>query len=85
MEGGDGSVSQLPSPSGDRSESPTNQIHLGVKSVSLLNIQQSSELRRHPPLGNKRWAQLDYESMSVKGDASLIEHWIYLRSRELAL
>ena len=62
MEGGDGSVSQLPSPSGDRSKSPTNRIPLGVKSLSLLNIQQSSELRRRPPLGNNRRAQFDDEN-----------------------
>ena len=65
MEGGDGSVSQLPSPSGDRSESPTNRIPLSVKSLSLLNIQQSSELRRRPPLGNKRRAQVDDENSDV--------------------
>ena len=62
MEGGDGSVSQLPSPSGDRSESPTNRIPLGVKSLSLLNMQQLSELRRRPPLGNKHMAQFDDEN-----------------------
>ena len=62
MEGGDRSVSQLPSPSGDRSESTTNRIPLGVKSLSLLNIQQSSELRRRPPLGNKRRAEFDNEN-----------------------
>ena len=59
MEGSDSSVSQLPSPSRDRSESPTYLIPLGVKSLTLLNIQQSSELRRGPPLGNKRRAQFD--------------------------
>ena len=62
MEGGDGSVSQLPLPGGDCSESPTNRIPLGVKSLSLLNIQQSWELRRLPPLGNKRRAQFDDEN-----------------------
>ena len=60
LEGGDGSISQLPSPGGDRSESPTNRIPLGVKSISLLNTQQPSELRRRPTLdnmGRKRGAQ----------------------------
>ena len=52
LEGGDGSISQLPSPSGDCSESPTNRIPLDVKSLSLLNTQQSSQLRRRPTLGN---------------------------------
>ena len=52
LEGGDGSISQLPSPGGDRSESLTNRIPLGVKSLSLLNTQKSSELRRRPTLGN---------------------------------
>ena len=62
MEGGDSSVSQLPSPSGDRCETSTNRIPLGVKSLSLLNIQQSSELRWRPPVGNKRRAQFDDEN-----------------------
>ena len=65
IEGGDSSVSQLPSPGGDRSESPTNRIPLGVKSLSLLNTQQPSELRRRPTLGNtvrKRGAQFDDEN-----------------------
>ena len=62
MQGGDGSVSQLPSPSRDRSKSPTNRIPLGVNSLSLLNIQQLSELRRPPPLGNKGRAQFDDEN-----------------------
>ena len=62
MEGGESSVSQLPSPSGDRSESPTYRIPLGVKSLSLLNIQQSLELRPRPPLSNKRRAQFDDEN-----------------------
>ena len=62
MEGGDGSVSQLPSPGGDCSESPTNRIPLGVKLLSLLNIQQSSELRQRPPLGNKRRAKFEDEN-----------------------
>ena len=62
MEGGDGSVSQLPPPGGDCSESPSNRIPLGVKSLSLLNIQRSWELRRRPPLGNKRRAQFDDEN-----------------------
>ena len=52
IEGGDSRVSQLPSPGGDHSESPTNPISLDVKSVSLLNIQQPSELRRCPTQGN---------------------------------
>ena len=65
IEGGSSSVSQLPSPGGDRSESPTNRIPLGVKSPSLLNTQQPSELRRRPTLGNtvrKRGAQFDDEN-----------------------
>ena len=45
MEGGDGSVTQFLFSGGDRSKSPTNRIPLSVKSLSLLNIQQSSELR----------------------------------------
>ena len=57
IEGDDGSVSQLPSPAGDRSESPTNRIPLGVKWVSPLTIQQSSEFRGCPALGNKRKGQ----------------------------
>ena len=65
IEGDDRSVSQLPSPGGDRSESPTNRIPLGVKSLSLLNTQQLSELRGCPTLGNtvrKRGAQFDDEN-----------------------
>ena len=65
IEGGGSSVSQLPSTGGDRSESPTNRIPLGVKSLSLLNTQQPSELRRRPTLGNtvrKRGAQFDDEN-----------------------
>ena len=65
LERADSSISQLPSPGGDRSESPTNRIPLGVKSLSLLNTQQSSEVRRRPTLGNtvrKRWAQFDDEN-----------------------
>ena len=65
MDGGDGSVSQLTSPSGDHSESPTNRIPLGVQSLSLFNIQQSSELKRRPTLSNtvrKRAAQFDNEN-----------------------
>ena len=64
IEGGDSSVSQLPSPGGDRSKSPTNRIPLGVKSLSLLNTQQLSESRWRPTLGNtvrKRGAQFDDE------------------------
>ena len=62
MEGGDSCVSQLPSPGRDRSKSPTNRIPLGVKSLSLLNTQRSSELRRRPALGNKCRAQFDDEN-----------------------
>ena len=35
---------------------------LGGKSLSLLNIQQSSELRQRTPLGNKCRAQFDDEN-----------------------
>ena len=55
----------ITSPGGDRSESPTNRIPLGVKSLSRLNTQQSSELGWHPTLGNtvrKRGAQFDDEN-----------------------
>ena len=65
IEGGDSSVSQLPSPGGDRSESPTNRIPLDVKSRSLLNIHQPSESRRRPTLCNtvrKRGAQFEEEN-----------------------
>ena len=65
IEGGGSSVSQLPSPGGDRSESAINRIPLGVKSLSLLNTQQPSELRRRPTLGNtvrKRGAEFDDEN-----------------------
>ena len=65
LEGGEGSISQLPSPGGDRSESTTNRFPLVLKSLSLLNKQQSSELWRGPTLGNtvrKRRDQFNYEN-----------------------
>ena len=65
LEGGGGSVSQLPSPGRDHSELPTSRIPLGVKSLILLNTQEPSELRRRPTLGNtvrKGGAQFDNEN-----------------------
>ena len=55
MDGGDRSISQLRSPDVDRSGSPTNRIPLSVKSLSLLNIEQLSELRRRHTLANTVW------------------------------
>ena len=43
MEGGDGSVGQLPSRGRDLTESPTNRVHLGLKLRRLLNTLHSSE------------------------------------------
>ena len=65
IEEGGSSVRQLPSPGRDPRESPTNRIPLDVKSLSLLNTQLPSELRRRPTLGNtvrKRRAKFDDEN-----------------------
>ena len=50
----EGSVGMLPSPEGERRESPAKRIPLALKSSSRLNIQQAAELGRRPAQGDMR-------------------------------
>jgi hypothetical protein len=50
----EGSVGMLPSPEGERRESPAKRIPLALKSSSRLNIQQAAELVRRPAQGDMR-------------------------------